>query len=100
MGLVGWPLNPYRNSAPMDLCTCGWGGVIPPPPCPVHAPPTTPAPAPAFIPTVTMNGTPPPMPEPAAVTSGWRWVIHNVVAHPLLVLWPRLGEWLHERTEP
>ena len=25
---------------------------------------------------------------------------HNVVAHPLLVLWPRVGRWLHERTEP
>lgn len=25
---------------------------------------------------------------------------HNVVAHPLLVLWPRFGRWLHERTEP
>lgn len=27
-------------------------------------------------------------------------VVHNVVAHPLLVLWPRVGEWLHERTAP
>lgn len=26
--------------------------------------------------------------------------IHNVVAHPLLVLCPPLGEWLHDRTEP
>lgn len=25
---------------------------------------------------------------------------HNVIAHPLLVVWPRLGEWLHERTTP
>lgn len=28
------------------------------------------------------------------------WFVHNVVAHPLLVLWPRAGEWLHERTAP
>lgn len=26
--------------------------------------------------------------------------LHNVVAHPMLVLWPRFGRWLHERTEP
>jgi hypothetical protein len=26
--------------------------------------------------------------------------IHNVIAHPLLVLWPRLGEWLHDHTVP
>lgn len=26
--------------------------------------------------------------------------VHNVIAHPLLVLWPRVGEWLHELTEP
>lgn len=26
--------------------------------------------------------------------------VHNVVAHPLLVLCPSLGEWLHARTEP
>ena len=26
--------------------------------------------------------------------------VHNVVAHPLLVIWPRVGEWLHERTVP
>lgn len=26
--------------------------------------------------------------------------MHNVVAHPLLVLCPRLGRWLHERTRP
>jgi hypothetical protein len=25
---------------------------------------------------------------------------HNVVAHPLLVMWPRVGRWLHDRTEP
>ncbi len=29
-----------------------------------------------------------------------RRFVHNVIAHPLLVLWPRLGEWLHERTAP
>lgn len=27
-----------------------------------------------------------------------RWWIHNLVAHPLLVLCPPLGRWLHERT--
>lgn len=26
--------------------------------------------------------------------------VHNVVAHPLLVLCPPLGQWLHDRTEP
>ncbi len=26
--------------------------------------------------------------------------VHNVIAHPLLVLCPPLGEWLHERTDP
>ena len=26
------------------------------------------------------------------------WAIHNCVAHPLLTLWPRVGEWLHEYT--
>ena len=32
-----------------------------------------------------------------------RWLsrfLHNVVAHPLLVLCPPVGEWLHERTDP
>lgn len=28
------------------------------------------------------------------------YVLHNVIAHPLLVLWPRFGMWLHERTDP
>ena len=27
-----------------------------------------------------------------------QWWIHNLVAHPLLVLCPPLGRWLHERT--
>jgi len=27
-------------------------------------------------------------------------IIHNVVAHPLLIIWPRVGEWLHEHTIP
>lgn len=27
-------------------------------------------------------------------------VVHNLLAHPLLILCPPLGEWLHERTEP
>lgn len=26
--------------------------------------------------------------------------MHNVLAHPLLVLWPRVGRWLHEHTKP
>lgn len=30
----------------------------------------------------------------------WRRVVHNVIAHPLLVLCPPLGEWLHDRTIP
>lgn len=29
-----------------------------------------------------------------------RYFVHNVIAHPLLVLCPPLGEWLHERTLP
>lgn len=27
-------------------------------------------------------------------------IVHNVLAHPLLVMWPRVGEWLHDRTSP
>lgn len=23
------------------------------------------------------------------------WTVHNLVAHPLLILWPRAGGWLH-----
>lgn len=29
-----------------------------------------------------------------------RRVVHNLLAHPLLVLCPPLGEWLHDRTIP
>jgi hypothetical protein len=29
-----------------------------------------------------------------------RFVLHNVVVHPLLVLCPPLGDWLHDRTAP
>lgn len=29
-----------------------------------------------------------------------RYIIHNVIAHPLLVICPPAGEWLHERTTP
>ena len=25
---------------------------------------------------------------------------HNVIGHPLLVLWPRVGEWIHAHTRP
>jgi hypothetical protein len=28
------------------------------------------------------------------------YLVHNVIAHPLLALWPRVGEWLHDRTQP
>lgn len=38
-----------------------------------------------------------PVPCPTTEPAGF-W--HNVVAHPLLVLWPRLGRWLHDRTAP
>lgn len=30
----------------------------------------------------------------------WRYALHNLVAHPLLVLWPRVGAWLHDWTAP
>lgn len=30
-------------------------------------------------------------------TEAWWWV-HNLIAHPLLVLWPSLGERLHDWT--
>lgn len=30
----------------------------------------------------------------------YRYIVHNLIAHPMLVLWPRLGEWLHDRTIP
>lgn len=55
---------------------------------------------------------PPPMPCPDPSAHEWHevvpppvtgWIgrfLHNVIAHPLLVLCPPLGEWLHERTEP
>jgi hypothetical protein len=23
------------------------------------------------------------------------WSVHNLLAHPLLVLWPSAGQWLH-----
>lgn len=29
-----------------------------------------------------------------------KWWTHNLVAHPLLVLCPPLGAWLHDRTAP
>lgn len=29
-----------------------------------------------------------------------RWIVHNVIAHPLLILCPLLGRWLHDRTAP
>lgn len=31
------------------------------------------------------------------MSRGW-WVVHNLVAHPMLVLCPRIGEWLHDYT--
>lgn len=30
----------------------------------------------------------------------FRYFVHNVIAHPLLVLWPGMGEWLHDLTAP
>lgn len=30
--------------------------------------------------------------------NSWAWVVHNVIAHPLLVFWPKVGEWLHDVT--
>lgn len=29
-----------------------------------------------------------------------KWFVHNVIAHPLLVLCPPLGRRLHDRTGP
>lgn len=29
-----------------------------------------------------------------------RWIVHNLIAHPMLILFPPLGEWLHDRTAP
>lgn len=33
----------------------------------------------------------------------WRgylwWWLHNLIAHPLLVLWPRVGRMLHKRSQ-
>lgn len=34
------------------------------------------------------------------MTARFSRFVHNVVAHPLLVLCPPLGEWLHDRTVP
>lgn len=36
----------------------------------------------------------------AVVRFGWSDTVHNVVAHQLLSLFPPLGEWLHQHTEP
>lgn len=41
--------------------------------------------------------TPVPRPRPRRHRPGF---LHNVLAHPLLVLCPPLGEWLHARTRP
>lgn len=30
---------------------------------------------------------------------GWRLVEHDLVDHPLMTLWPALGDWLHDRDE-
>lgn len=30
----------------------------------------------------------------------WVRIVHNVVAHPLLVICPPIGEWLHDLTAP
>lgn len=34
----------------------------------------------------------------ADVMDTLKWWVHNLVAHPLLILCPPLGEWLHDRT--
>jgi hypothetical protein len=39
-------------------------------------------------------------PETREISGRLGRFLHNVVAHPLLVLCPPLGERLHERTEP
>lgn len=39
-------------------------------------------------------------PGPTTPEPWWWWPVHNVVAHPLLVLCPPLGERLHDRTAP
>jgi len=28
------------------------------------------------------------------------WLVHNLIAHPLLVLCPPVGRWLHDATVP
>lgn len=32
-------------------------------------------------------------------TPKW-WRVHNLVAHPLLIVWPRPAVWSHDRTAP
>lgn len=39
--------------------------------------------------------TPPPA-EPKTVRYPF---VHHCIAHPLLFIWPRLGVWLHDKTE-
>jgi hypothetical protein len=34
----------------------------------------------------------------ASIERRWWWIVHNVVAHPLLILWPRIGVRLHDWT--
>jgi hypothetical protein len=33
-----------------------------------------------------------------AATIRFWWTLHNLVVHPLLVLWPPVGVWLHTVT--
>ena len=92
----------------LDACTCfqPWDGVTPKPPCPVHNYHyVTPPPYPQYWPwtsdlppgvSITTDTTEASAEPPDERDAFW----HNVVAHPLLVLWPRLGRWLHDRTEP
>jgi len=34
----------------------------------------------------------------ASLTKRFWWAVHNVVAHPLMVVWPWLGEMVHDWT--
>lgn len=87
------------------LCSCclPWNSVLDPPPCPLHAP--VPLMAYPVVEVVTTSSEWPDFsqqePDIAELAPIERdRFLHNVVAHPLLVLWPRLGRWLHDRTEP
>ncbi len=89
----------------LDACTCfvPYWSILPPPPCPVHGmylgPPLSP---PVRLDTTTSYElTAADLDAEIEPAGDERWgFLHNAVAHPLLVLWPRLGRWVHDRTEP